>query len=414
VAALLTPDELQRRAALRRMKAIAGGLLLIAVVLFLLSRNHDGFLGFVNSGAEAAMVGGLADWFAVTALFRHPLGLPIPHTALIPNRKDMIGHSLESFVASNFLSEDVVKDKVARAQIAARVGAWLEQPDHAARVGQEIATAVRAAMRVLRDEDVVAIIEGALLRKVTSIQWGPPLGRLLGKVVDEGAHHRLVDIGIDAAHTWLLANEATVVDIVSEHAPSWSPKFLDDAVAGRAYREVLKFVRDMQSDPRHPSRVALDNLLLKFADDLATDPYTIHRVELLKERLVDRPDVRDGVGRIWTTGRTMLLDAVDDESGELRRRIAGGIADLGHRLATEPELQARVDRYVSDAAAHAAGSYSGEVATIISETVGRWDGQEASRRIELMVGRDLQFIRINGTVVGTIVGLLIHTVSVLL
>ena len=411
---VLTADEQQRRSALRRMKAIAGGLLLVAVVLYLLTRNEDGFLGFVNAGAEAAMVGGLADWFAVTALFRHPLGLPIPHTALIPNRKDMIGRSLESFVASNFLSEDVVKDKIVRAEIAARVGRWLEQPEHAARVSREAATAVQAAMRVLRDEDVVAVIESALLRKVTDIPWAPPLGRLLGKVVDDGDHHRLVDIGVDAAHNWLLANEATFSEMVASRAPKWAPTFVNDVVAGRAYEKALDFVRDMQANPEHPTRLAIDNLLRKFGEDLRTDPKLIDDVERWKAQLLERPDVRESAGRIWTTGRTMLLDAVDDESGELRRRVADGVAELGHRLATDPELQAKVDRYVSDAVAHAAGSYSGEVATIISETVARWDGQEASRRIELMVGRDLQFIRINGTVVGTIVGLLIHTVSVLL
>ena len=412
-ATVLSADDLLRRHALRRMKAAAASLLLVAVILYIVTRHRGGFLGFVNSGAEAAMVGGLADWFAVTALFRHPLGLPIPHTALIPRRKNMIGRSLETFVASNFLAEDVVREKVQSARVAARAGEWLADPAHAERVGKEAATAVRAAMRVLRDEDVVDVLEAALLKRVTAIPWGPPAGRLLGHVVDEGAHHRLVDIGIDAAHTWLLGNSATVTHIVAEQAPGWAPGFVNEAVAGRAYREALKFVREVQADQQHPMRIALDGLLSRFAEDLRSDPYTIHRVELLKERLLARPDVRDSVGRIWATGRRMLLEAVDDEGGELRRRIAAGFAELGLRLASDQDLQDKVDGYLADAVAHAAGSYSGEVATVISDTIAKWDGKEASHRIELQVGRDLQFIRINGTVVGALAGLAIHGVTVL-
>ena len=410
---VLTADELVRRGALRRMKAIAGSLLVVAVVTFLLTRHHGGVIGFVNSAAEAAMVGGLADWFAVTALFRHPLGLPIPHTALIPNRKDALGHSLESFVASNFLSADVIRDKVIRAQVAARLGQWLADPAHSQRVGVELATAARAAIRVLRDDDVTAVIEAAILKRVAGMTWAPPIGKLLGQIVADGTHHRLVDLGIDEAHSWLLANRETVIDIVADQAPAWTPKFMDDAVGGRAYREAVRFVREVQADPEHPMRIALDDLLIRIAGDLRDDPYTIHRVELLKERLINHPDVRDGVGSIWATARRLLLEAVDDENGELRQRVVAGLGDLGKRLATDEALQAKVDGYLADAAAHAAGAYSGEVATVISDTINRWDAEEASRRIELQVGRDLQFIRINGTVVGALAGVAIHAVTVL-
>jgi uncharacterized membrane-anchored protein YjiN (DUF445 family) len=411
-AALLTPDELRRRRDLRRMKGFAGSLLIVAVVTYALTRHHGGVLGFVNAGAEAAMVGGLADWFAVTALFRSPLGLPIPHTAIIPTRKDALGRSLESFVASNFLSPDVVRDKVIRARVSARVGGWLADPEHAARVSIELATATRAAIRVLRDEDVTAVLETAILRRIAAMPWAPPLGRLLGQIVEDGTHHRLVDLAVDEAHGWLLANREAVVNIVAEQAPAWSPKFLDDAVANRAYREALRFVREVQADKSHPMRLALDNLLGRVAENLRTDPYTIHRVELLKERLLNHPDVREGVASVWSTARRLLLEAIDDENGELRRRATAGLADLGRRLAADAALQSKVDGYLADAASHAAGSYSTEVATVISDTIARWDAAEASRRIELQVGRDLQFIRINGTVVGALAGLAIHAITV--
>jgi uncharacterized membrane-anchored protein YjiN (DUF445 family) len=339
--------------------------------------------------------------------------LPIPHTAIIPTRKDALGRSLESFVASNFLSEAVVRDKVIRAKVAARVGAWLADPAHATRAGVELATAARAALRVLRDEDVTAVLETAVLRRVAAMPWGPPAGRLLGQIVAEGSHHRLVDLAVDEAHGWLLANREAVIRIVADQAPAWSPKFLDDAVAGRAYREALRFAREVQADQEHPMRKALDGLLGRLADDLCNDPYTIHRLELLKERLLNHPDVREAVGSVWATARRLLLEAVDDETGELRRRVVAGLGDLGRRLADDTALQEKVDGYIADATAHAAGSYSSEVATVISDTIARWDGAEASRRIELQVGRDLQFIRINGTVVGALAGLAIHAISVL-
>ena len=411
--AVLTPDELTRRGDLRRMKAVAGSLLIVAVVIFIFTRHNSGFLGFVNSGAEAAMVGGLADWFAVTALFRAPLGLPIPHTAIIPTRKDALGRSLESFVASNFLSAPVVRDKVIRARVAARLGTWLSDPAHATRAATELATATRAAIRVLRDDDVTAVLESAIVRRVAALPWAPPAGRLLGQIVEDGTHHRLVDLAVDEAHSWLLANPDRIISIVAEQAPAWSPKFLDEAVAARTYRELLRFVRDVQADPTHQMRKALDSLLARFAEDLRTDDYTIHRVELLKERLLNHPGVREGVVSVWSTARRLLLEAVDDEDGELRQRVVGGIRDLGARLATDEELQAKVDGYLADATSHAAAAYSSEVATVISDTINRWDGAEASRRIELQVGRDLQFIRINGTVVGALAGLAIHTITVL-
>jgi uncharacterized membrane-anchored protein YjiN (DUF445 family) len=243
--------------------------------------------------------------------------------------------------------------------------------------------------------------------------WGPPLGRLLGQIVIDGTHHRLVDLAVDEAHGWLLSNRETVIAIVTEQAPAWTPKFVDDAVAGRAYREALRFVREVQADKAHPMRLALDNLLSRIADDLRTDPYTIHRVELLKERLLTHPDVREAVASVWSTARRLLLEAIEDEHGELRRRVASGLADLGRRLADDAVLQSKVDGYLADAASHAAGAYSSEVATVISDTIARWDAAEASRRIELQVGRDLQFIRINGTVVGSLAGLAIHAITVL-
>jgi len=408
-------DEL-RRSQLRRMKLLATALLALAALIYVLtlSARDSGWVGFVNTAAEAAMVGAVADWFAVTALFRHPLGLKIPHTAIIPTRKDALGHNLEDFVATHFLAEDVVRERVARSRIAYRCGVWLSDRAHAERATAELASLARGALTVLRDETVVAVLDDVFFRRVLDRPWGPPSGRLLGRIVSDGAHHRLVDVGVDQLHTWLSEHEEVIVRLVLERAPAWTPSWLDQRVGHRAYAEALKFAADIRADPYHRARKALDNLLTEFAHDLQHDPAMQIKADAFRDRLRDHPDVRGAVAQLWATVRASIEEAVDDPASDLRQRTVDAVLAFGTRLAADEALQRRLDTYAEDGAAHVVTSYRDEVVTVISETVQRWDGEEASRRIELHVGRDLQFIRINGTVVGGLVGLLIHTATVLL
>lgn len=403
-----------RRRDLRRMKALATALLVVAAGLYLATRHAVGAWAFVNSAAEAAMVGAAADWFAVTALFRHPLGLPVPHTAIIPTRKDALGRSLQEFVATNFLAETVVRERIAGAQVARRAGLWLARPDHAELVTGELGALARGALAVLRDDEVAGLLEGVVLRPVLSRPWGPAAGRLLERVVADGSHHKLVDLAVDELHTWLVEHEDQVTRLVTDRAPAWTPVWLDERIAHRAYVEVVRWAADVRADRDHRVRQALDDLLGRVAKNLQDDPATIRQAEELKERLLTHPGVRAAIEALWTTTRTVLVEATEDPRSDLRLRTSAGLAALGRRLAQDPALQASVDRYVEDAAGHVVTTYRDEVVTVISDTVSRWDGAEASRRIELHVGRDLQFIRINGTVVGALVGLLIHTVAVLL
>lgn len=404
-----------RRAGVRRMKLVATALLGLAALVYVLTLpgRDQGWVGFVNAAAEAAMVGAVADWFAVTALFKHPLGLPIPHTAIIPTRKDALGRNLQDFVADEFLAEDVIRDKVARAEISRRVGEWLSDRSHAERATAELSSLARGALTVLRDETVVAVLDEVFYDRVLRRPWGPPSGRLLDRIVADGAHRRLVDVVIDQVHLWLGEHEDVIVRLVLERAPAWTPSWLDQRVAHRAYAEALRFVADVRADPHHRARKALDNLLVEFAEDLQHDPATQVKADAFRDRLLSHPDVRGSVGQLWATVRRSIEDAVDDPDSDLRRRATDGIQAFGVRLAADDALRRRLDGYAEDAAAYLVTSYRHEVVTVISETVDRWDGEEASRRIESHVGRDLQFIRINGTVVGGLVGLAIHTVTVL-
>jgi len=409
-------DVEQQRRDLRRLKSVAAGVLLAAAFVYVLARRADdagapAWVGFVRAAAEAGMVGGLADWFAVTALFRHPLGLPIPHTAIIPTRKDALGRSLGSFIGANFLAEPVVRDKVRRSQLSRRVGHWLGQPAHAARVSTELATLVRAALEVLRDDDVQAVIDHAILPRLASVPLGPPAGRLLGDVVAAGAHHGAVNLAAENAHRWLVANRDRVITVVASQAPQWSPVFLDRQVGARVHTDLVRVTAAVMSDPHHPMRGALDTYLGGLARDLQEDPATMARAEVLQAALIARPELRRLVGDLLAAARRLVLEMVEDPSGPLRARVTEALEELGRRLATEAELQAKVDGWLEEAVAYVVVTFRDELITTVTDTIDRWDGVETARKVELQVGGDLQFIRLNGTIVGALVGVAIHAVD---
>lgn len=411
--------EESKRRGLRRMKLVALGFLLGATVLFVFSAwaqsaGWSGWVGYVRAAAEAGMIGALADWFAVTALFRYPLGIKIPHTAIIPNKKNVLGNSLGDFVGANFLAESVVRDKLHQVEVSRRVGEWLVQPENAERSTAELAALARGAVTVLRDEDVQDVLEQAVVRRIVAQQWGPPLGELLDRVLTDGAHYRLVDLMCDRAYEWVRDNHETVLRVVSDRAPTWSPRFVDTMLADKVYGEVLAFAWAVKTDVNHPMRMALDTFLAEFAQDLQKDPDTMARAEQVKQQLVEHPEVRKLIDSAWSTAKDMLLTAAEDPSSELRRRVRDGLVTLGRRLISDATLAAKVDSWVEGAATYIVTHYSHEITTIITDTVQRWDAEETSRKIELQVGRDLQFIRINGTVVGALAGLGIYTVAQLL
>ena len=408
------PREAEKKRALRRMKLVALSFLLGAGVVFLVMSLWPGeptWTGYVKAAAEAGMVGALADWFAVTALFRHPLGIPIPHTAIIPTRKDALGDSLGEFVGANFLSEQVVRDRLRRVGIASRLGGWLSEPANAERVTAELSTVVNGVVAVLRDEDVQAVLEQAVVKRVVAVPWGPPLGKLMAGVVTDGTHHKLVDLMCERAYEWVKNNHSAVLRVVSDRAPTWSPKFVDSMVADKVYGEVLSFTWLVKTDPNHPMRLAIDKFLAEFASDMQTDPATMERAEVVKQHVLEHPEVQNVIGSTWSTAKRLLLDAAEDPSSELRVRVREGLMSLGRRLVDDDTLREKADSWVEGAAAYIVLNYRDEITTLITDTVQRWDAEETSRKIELQVGRDLQFIRINGTVVGALAGLLIYTVA---
>ncbi|WP_353650323.1 DUF445 domain-containing protein [Nakamurella sp. A5-74] len=413
----LSPADEIRRTALVKMKLFATGLLGVMAVIFVVAwllQDHHPAWGYVRAAAEAGMVGALADWFAVTALFRHPLGLKIPHTAIIPKGKDAIGSSLSEFVATNFLSETVVREKLAGFGVAGRAGGWLARPESAERLVAEAAKALGSLSTVLADDRIIDLLAGIARDKITETRIGPVLGRITGDVFARGEHHPLVDFLVDRCHGWVQDNYSMVSRVVTERSPGWTPKFLDKVVADRIYDEVEGFARAVRDDKDHDLRKAIDRFLIEFSDDLQHDPRTMDRADAIKERVLDNEQLRGLAAQLWAGAKDALLQQVQNPQSPLRHSAVDSVVRFGRTLEEGGSTAQRLDGYVSDAAGWVAANHARSITGIIDETIARWDGVATSRKIELQIGRDLQFIRINGTVVGSLAGLVIYTLANLL
>lgn len=399
------------------MKSVATTLLIVAAVIFVVAKINEGsgaWVGYVRAVAEAAMVGALADWFAVTALFRHPLGLPIPHTAIIRKRKDDIGRSLGDFVESNFLTGEVIDDRLRGAEVGRRAGEWLADPVHAERAGDAIADVLRGGLEVLDDDEIQAGLEHFVRARIDATEVSPLLGRAVELTVEGGYVQRLLDAVLVGAGTYLDDNRDTLRRRLHDESPRWVPEAVDDRVFAKVYEIVERLINDVRTTPDHELRGSIDVRVADLARRLQHDPEMHAKGEVWKQEILDHPEVRRWIESLWGEMKRGMLSAADDRDSELRRRIVGSVQRLGARLASEPELQRKVDEWVSSALGHLVANYRTEVSEIISSTVERWDAEATADKLELQVGRDLQFIRINGTIVGGLAGLVIHAVGQLL
>lgn len=395
------------------MRAVALSLLVLAAIIFLatLRLPHDGIWGYVNTSAEAAMVGALADWFAVTALFRHPLGIPIPHTAIVPRRKTEIGRNLQDFVTENFLTEAIARERLADSRVAQRLGTWLAEPAHREKVLVEAVRVGRAALGRLSDEEVRQVVGDLLVPRLVKEPISPIAGALLDSIVTEQTHRGLVDLGLEHFQTWLRDNPGTYAAVIGERAPWWSPPWVDDKVILWSYSQVLTWLQDIRVDPRHPVRLAFDDLLTRLAQDLQSDPEVMASAEALKERLLTHPQVPLTAVSLWRSFAATLEGAMDDRASYFWTRGEELLTHASDHLLHDPVWQDRLEARLGELVSFTVNTYGHELAGVISVTVDRWDGVEAAERIELHVGRDLQFIRINGTIVGALAGLVIHAVA---
>jgi uncharacterized membrane-anchored protein YjiN (DUF445 family) len=408
-------------ARLRRMKLTATGFLAVAAVIyavtFIPSGGGAGVLGFVRAGSEAAMVGGLADWFAVTALFRRPLHLPIPHTAIIPHKKDEIASKLGTFVTANFLTPELMVRHLQDANVVAKIGVWLRDPANADGLGAEVSHAAWVALEEIDEDSLFDYVLEVARRDLGRRSYAPALGQVLARAVEGEAQRPLVDMLAARARAYIRENRVALRPqlkdwLESKHFVAWL--LITDKRTDWLIDRTLDELDEIGRDPRHPWRGRLDDLLCSLAVDLETNQVTAARVDLAVRRLFDDERFQDPVRRFIREATESFRTSLDDPNNGLATRVSQFIQDIGQRIADDPEFRASLEGWLQRAVVHAIREYGDELTVLIRRTVAGWDPTSASRRIEVAVGRDLQFIRINGTVVGALAGLAIHIVTLAL
>jgi uncharacterized membrane-anchored protein YjiN (DUF445 family) len=414
---LVTTDTQVRR--LRSMKRMASAVLLAAatafVVSFFLPDNTAD--GFVRAAAEAAMVGGLADWFAITAIFRRPLGLPIPHTALIPTRKDALAESLGQFVTTTFLTRDTIDVRLTETDVMTTVARWLAEPANARRVAQEVAAAADSIAAAADADDVAELLLATARTDAARRAYAPLLGRLLQTTVEDDGHQALTDIVLRSAHRWLADNRPFVVQEVKERLEDGGIFMWLFTTTGRVDRvlgSVIRYLGDAAADRSHDLRALIDRLLLVVATDLQAPTDLATQLNAEARRVLDDPDLKIWLVDVVEGIRVSVRATLADPAGPAVGRLADGVVKQADRVLTDPQQHARFDRILRQLAFHVVDRYADEFTGLVETTVRRWDGKEAARRLELLAGRDLQFIRINGSVVGGVAGIAIYAVGLLL
>ena len=397
----------QLAAARRRATALLAGVTVLFVAVTA-AGVHGTLLGYVQAGAEASMVGGVADWFAVTALFRRPLGLPIPHTALIVERKDQFAATLGRFVQENFLNADVLAERIQAASLVPRLSAWLADQANAARVAGHAAGAVVTVAEALRDEDVQRVLTAELTRAIDTVEVAPLAGRALRVVIAGGHHAEVFNTIMFAADRYLDDHQAELRELFEGETPRWVPDAVYRRVFDRLYLRLRQRLVAMAGDPDDETRRQFDTWIAGLPDRLETDPQLRERGEQLKRDVLGSSLLRDWSSSLWQKAKDSLRTQAADPESELRRRLADLLAAACRRLGSDRRLSDGLERMVESGARALADHFHDDLAELVTGTIERWDAAETSSQLELLLGRDLQYIRINGTVVGAGVGLILH------
>ena len=400
----------------RGMRVIATGMLVLMAGVFLgadqLDDRYPGW-GFVKAFAEAAMVGGLADWFAVTALFRHPLGLPIPHTAIIPRNKDRIGNTLAQFLKDNFLTPSVVARRMRRLDVAGAAGRFLTDPPGKGRLREGASRLIADVLEALDQERLGGMVKSAIANRLRGMEVAPLLGQSLDAAITEERHIPLLDALITWAGRTLDANEDMIRNMVQQRA-NWIMKMagLDERLANAIIDGLRRLSIDMAVDPAHPVRLKAEEGLVDLAWRLQHDPELRAKVEQMKDEIIANRAVASWIDGLWEKARAGLLNAARNPDATMAGRFGEALRQLGATLQQDPRLKATINQFARRAVVGAVASYGSGIVALVSDTIRSWDARTITNRLENAVGRDLQYIRINGTLVGGLVGVLIHTFEV--
>jgi uncharacterized membrane-anchored protein YjiN (DUF445 family) len=413
----LKKDEATRRAELRTMKRLASGLLVVALLVFIAARLLEPaypWLGFIRATAEASLVGGIADWFAVTALFRRPLGLPIPHTAIIQTQKERIGRVLGNFVQNHFLSHEVLSARLSSMRVAERSARWLSDPEQSQRLARDLAAGVAQAVKAVPEGEVRTLIHESAVARLKTVPLAPMLGTLLSVVATDQRHQVLLDEALRLAGDSLAKNRDELRQRIKEESPWWVPSAVDNAFQRKLENASQRLIDEVKADPQHPLRLKFDAAFRDFVERLQHSPEIIARAEGLKAELLAHPAVGEFAASLWDKARGAAERYTEEADSPTLQPLARGINAIGTSLLSDPARLQELDDFLTGFAAAVLERHRHEVGTLIAETVRQWDPEVAADRLELAVGRDLQFIRLNGTLVGGLAGLLIYCVSLLL
>jgi uncharacterized membrane-anchored protein YjiN (DUF445 family) len=397
-------------AARRRATALLAAVTVVFVTVTVAGAHGTG-LGYLQAGAEAAMIGGVADWFAVTALFRRPLGLPIPHTALLVERKDQFAATLGQFVQENFLNADVLADRIRSANLVPRLASWLADNANIDGLAGHAANLIVTLAETLDDEDAQRVLTAELTRAAEAVEVAPLAGRALRVIIAGGHHAGLFSTVVSAADRYLADHYAEIRDLFEADSPRWVPDAVYRRVFDRLYERLRHRLAAMAADPRDETRRQFDAWIASLPDRLETSPDLRERGERLKHDVLASAELRDWSSSLWSHAKQTLRTQAADPQSELRRGLASALAIAGRRLGSDQSLQDSLERIIESRSRALADQFHDELAGLVTGTIQRWDARQTSSQLELLLGRDLQYIRINGTVVGAGVGLALHALA---
>ncbi len=409
-------DDQQRIIDLRRMQRLATGLLVAAGVLFVLTsvwRDVAPWVPFVRAFAEAAMVGAFADWFAVTALFRHPLGIPIPHTAIIPKRKSQIAVGFGRFIAHNFLDPDQITMRIRSQNLVKRLAQWLRNPERANQIADAVTEIIRGVLNVIDDDEVSQALARGLNQRLETVQAAPLVGRFLGMLLaGDRQRDALVQL-INLLAEVIAANETEIRRRIAGELPSWMPRIVDQRIYERLLEGVQRLLRELRDTPEHPLYHQFTGLIDRWIVDLQFDRQMQQQIDGLKHELITHPMARELVEMIWRDLKLSLLDQSVSAASSLRRSIVIAVERFADLIEDNDEWYEKIENWMTEAVVALVSRYRHVIGEFVTQVVDSWDTQMTTHKIELQFGRDLQFIRINGTIVGGLVGLIIYSVSLL-
>ncbi|HZW23781.1 DUF445 domain-containing protein [Noviherbaspirillum sp.] len=405
--------EQEQAVQLRKTRSLATGLLVAMAVLFVISRSlmpRYPYLSFVAAFAEAAMVGALADWFAVTALFRHPLGLPIPHTAIIPRNKNRIGDSLSDFLEHNFITQEIIRAELRPIDFAGAAAAWLAQPQNSKAISRQVVRSVPTLLRVIEDEDVRLFMQNRLAAAMQHTKFAPVAAEILSVLVASNRHQAFFNHLIEVAARALEHNKDYIRWKIHENSPRWLPKAIDEKLYHRLL-DALQSTLDEMREEDSEWRMRFQKMVDDFIHQLRTSPEYEEKLDAILSEVLGHPLARDYMLQIWHDVKARLEADIASPESHLAAKLDQGFRSIGNELLGDARVQRKLNQWIRVFATETIVARREMIADLVSRVIRNWDADTMSRKLELHVGKDLQYIRINGTLVGGLVGLVLHTIS---